>query len=91
MLAGPGFWDTEIARAGWSRVQAPELAAFPETAARGSAWGRNFYVRGRERLVLEWSDAVTLSAVLLNGEQRPVGTAEELSAVIQAGRPAGPG
>lgn len=85
MLAGPGFWDTEIARAGWSRVTAPDVRAFPETAARGSVWGRNFYLRGSERLVIEWSDPVMLTAVLLNGQQRTVTTAEELAALIRPG------
>ncbi len=89
MIAGPGFWDTEITRAGWRRVPTPAPAAFPEAVARPAVWGRNFYLRGTERLVMEWSDSVTLSAVLLNGVLRPVATAEELAAVIRPspGRP----
>ncbi|MER8185983.1 hypothetical protein [Kitasatospora sp. NPDC094015] len=84
MIAGPGFWDQEIARAGWSRVLSPGIADFPEIAGRRTVWGRNCYVRGRERLVIEWSDQVTISAALLNGMPRPLTTAEDLSAAIRA-------
>jgi hypothetical protein len=83
MLAGPGFWDLEIERAGWSRVMSPSPSAFPEIAGLGAAWGRNFYVRGRDRLILEWSDPVLLSAVILNGLPRRVESAEALLAVIR--------
>ncbi|WP_431683622.1 hypothetical protein [Kitasatospora sp. KL5] len=82
MIAGPGFWDVEIERAGWSRVLQPGPAAFPEIQGRRTVWGRNCYVRGRERLVIEWSDQVTISAVLLNGGPFPVDTAEDLAAAI---------
>ncbi|MFE9426579.1 hypothetical protein ACFYNO_26865 [Kitasatospora sp. NPDC006697] len=83
MIAGPGFWDAEIAGAGWRRVPNPGLADFPELAARGTAWGRNAYVRGGQRLVMEWSDMVTLAAVLLNGVPRTVATEAELAAVVR--------
>ena len=86
MIAGPGFWDLEIERAGWSRVMWPTADAYPETAGRLAVWGRNFYVRGSERLIIEWSDPVTLSAVLLNGEPRQVSSAETLAAAIQLAR-----
>jgi hypothetical protein len=82
MLAGPGFWDAEITAAGWSRVFAPGPADFPELAVRGAVWGRNAYVRGGDRLVTEWSDLVTLAAVLLNGQPRAVGSEQELLALI---------
>jgi hypothetical protein len=82
MLAGPGFWDAEIAAAGWSRVLSPGSGEFPELASRGSVWGRNVYVRGGDRLVMEWSDLVTLAMVLLNGQPRPVGSEQELLALI---------
>ncbi|MFJ1705489.1 hypothetical protein [Kitasatospora sp. NPDC088346] len=90
MIAGPGFWDLEIARAGWSRVLSPGLADFPEIAGRGTAWGRNCYVRGGERLVIEWSDQVTMSAALLNGRLCPVLSADTLSAAIGADGPGRP-
>jgi hypothetical protein len=83
VLAGPGFWDLEIERAGWARVLWPADSAFPELRGRGQVWGRNLYTRGADRLVMEWSSPVTLSAVLLNGRVRPVRTAEELSAAIR--------
>ncbi|MGF1428525.1 hypothetical protein [Kitasatospora sp. LaBMicrA B282] len=83
MIAGPAFWDAEIAAAGWTRVTSPPPAMFPETVARPSAWGRNFYTRGGQRLVMEWSDPVTLTAVLMNGLVQPVETAEDLAALIR--------
>ncbi|PBC67519.1 hypothetical protein BX265_8128 [Streptomyces sp. TLI_235] len=82
MIAGPGFWDIEIQRAGWSRVLAPGFADFPEIQGRRSVWGRNCYVRGNDRLVIEWSDQVTICAALLNGRHSPVDRAEDLSAAI---------
>ncbi|MFB7669374.1 hypothetical protein ACFC1R_36610 [Kitasatospora sp. NPDC056138] len=75
----------EIERAGWSRVIAPSLSAFPEIAELGTVWGRNFYARDRDLLILEWSDPVSLSAVILNGLPRQVGSAEALSAIIRLG------
>ncbi|MCX4751363.1 hypothetical protein OG455_38680 [Kitasatospora sp. NBC_01287] len=86
MLAGPGFWDLEIARAGWSRAPSPSPAAFPELIGRAAVWGRNLYSRGGDRLVIEWSDPVTLSAVLLNGTARQVDSAEALAALVHRGR-----
>ncbi|GAA0670278.1 hypothetical protein GCM10010193_22980 [Kitasatospora atroaurantiaca] len=85
MLAGPGFWDREIEREGWSRVMSPSRAAFPEVAGLGTAWGRNFYVRGRDRLIMEWSGPVSLSAVILNGKPLQVESTEALSAAIRRG------
>jgi hypothetical protein len=85
MIAGPGFWDLEIEHAGWSRVLSPGAADFPEIGGRGRVWGRNCYVRGRERLVIEWSDQVSISAALLNGRPCPAGSADELSAAIAPG------
>ncbi|WP_354644513.1 hypothetical protein [Kitasatospora camelliae] len=83
MIAGPGFWDAEIERAGWSRVLSPGPADFPELAGRGSAWGRNCYTRGTDRLVIEWSGEISISAVLLNGRLRLVLSAEDLTAAIR--------
>jgi hypothetical protein len=83
MIAGPGFWDAEITAAGWSRVFSPGLAEFPELVTRGAAWGRNAYVRGTDRLVMEWSDSVTLAAVLVNGLTRAAGSELELLALIK--------
>ncbi|MDH6140307.1 hypothetical protein P3T35_002315 [Kitasatospora sp. GP30] len=83
MLAGPGFWDAEITAAGWSRVFSPGLAEFPELAARGAVWGRNAYVRGGDRLVMEWSDSVTLAVVLVNGVPRQVRSEEDLVTLIK--------
>lgn len=85
MIAGPGFWDTEIERAGWSRVLSPGPADFPEIAGRGRVWGRNCYVRGSDRLVVEWSDQVSISAALRDGRACPVESAEDLSAAIGPG------
>ncbi|GAA2275848.1 hypothetical protein GCM10010430_72150 [Kitasatospora cystarginea] len=85
MLAGPGFWDSEIARAGWSRVISPSRSTCPEIAGRGTVWGRNVYVRGHEQLIMEWSDPVSLSAVILNGQSHQVESAEVLAAVIREG------
>ncbi|GJF30493.1 hypothetical protein KNE206_31930 [Kitasatospora sp. NE20-6] len=85
MIAGPGFWDLEIERAGWSRVLSPGTAGFPELEGRGSVWGRNCYVRGSDRLVIEWSDQVSIFAALRNGRLCPVGSAEDLSSAIGAG------
>ncbi|WP_145909655.1 hypothetical protein [Kitasatospora viridis] len=64
----------------------PGVADFPELAARGQAWGRNAYLRDGRRLVMEWSDMVTLAAVLLDGLPRPVSTEIELAAVIRGDR-----
>lgn len=86
MIAGPGFWDLEIERAGWARVMWPATHSYPEVEGRGAVWGRNFYTRGRERLIIEWSDPVTLSGVLLNGKPHPVGSADALAALIRPAR-----
>ncbi|MFD9128047.1 hypothetical protein [Kitasatospora sp. NPDC059571] len=86
MIAGPGFWDHEIERAGWSRVLSPGPADFPEVQGRRGVWGRNCYVRGRGRLVIEWSDQVTIFAVLLDGRPYPVQTAGDLAAAIAGSR-----
>ncbi|MEU9128423.1 hypothetical protein AB0D08_09985 [Kitasatospora sp. NPDC048540] len=85
MIAGPGFWDVEIERAGWSRILSPRPADFPEIDRPSRVWGRNCYVRGADRLVIEWSDQVTISAALLNGVLCPLRSAEDLSAAIRPG------
>ncbi|GAA1069757.1 MULTISPECIES: hypothetical protein [Kitasatospora] len=88
MIAGPGFWDQEIERAGWSRALSAGPADFPEITGRSRVWGRNCYVRGRDRLVIEWSDQVTIAAALLNGRPCPLGSPEDLSkAIAQDHRP----
>lgn len=88
MIAGAGFWDLEIERTGWTRAMWPPQSAFPEVVGRPGVWGRNFYTRGADRLVIEWSDEVSICAVLRNGVEWRVASDADLMAVIRP-QPAG--
>lgn len=54
---------------GWSEHRGPYRDTFPEVFDRRMVHWREFWVRGGERLIVEWAGPLALKAVLLNGEE----------------------
>jgi hypothetical protein len=64
---------------GWMEARPCNSEAFPEVGLnRDMVWLRDFFIRGSERLVVEFSSAYDLKAVARDGEWLPEATWETL-------------
>lgn len=60
--------EFEPTSAGWEAVGRPYTVDFPEVEGRSLPMQRDFWVRGNDRLIIEWDNPwITVRAVLLNG------------------------